>query len=99
MANQYDVFRTANGRTVVVLQSDLIHHLGTRAVAALVPKAEAGDGMWSLNPVIYFGDAAFVLAPQYLATLSLPELGERIGSLDHMRGEIIRAMDALLSGI
>ena len=37
--------------------------------------------------------------PQLLATLTLDQLGERVGSVEHMRDAIVRAIDMLLAGV
>jgi toxin CcdB len=96
---QYDVFREAGGTLVVVIQSDLLKAMRTRVVAPLLPADRAGSPLPPLTPQVLFGDAALVLMPQLLATLTLAELGPRLGSLGHLRDEITRALDALTSGL
>ena len=61
--------------------------------------ARAGRVLPALNPVVTVGETAYLVMPQLAATLTLAELGETIGSLAMMRDAIIRALDALLSGI
>ena len=84
---------------MVVIQSDLLDELATRVVAPLLPRGAGGRGLRSLNPELTIGDETLVLMPQLLATLTVAELGEQVGSLEHRRDEIVRALDALLSGI
>lgn len=84
---------------VVVLQSELLDRLATRVVAPLIPQDRIGAPLRTLNPVIQIGDTAYCVMPQLVATLTLGELGVRIGSLAMHRDEIVRAVDALLSGI
>lgn len=99
MAAQFDLCRTPGGVLVVVLQADLLDGLRTRVVAPLVPAASVGRVLPSLNPVVTVGETAYLVMPQLAATLTLAELGETVGSLAMMRNPIIRALDALLSGV
>ena len=99
MAAQFDLFRTARGTLVVVLQNDLLDQLQTRVVAPLVPANTLRRTMPSLNPSVTVGSETYLLMPQLMATLTLTELGKRLGSLAILRDEIVRAVDALLSGI
>ena len=84
---------------MVVIQSDLLDELATRVVAPLLLRGAGGRGLRSLNPEVAIGDQTVVLMPQLLATLTVGELGERVGSLTHSSDKIVRALDALLSGI
>ena len=84
---------------MVVIQSDLLDELATRVVAPLLLRGVGGRGLRSLNPELTIGDETLVLMPQLLATLTVAELGEQVDSLEHRRDEIVRALDALLSGI
>lgn len=99
MAAQHDVFHLDDGTLVVILQSDLLDGLTTRVVAPLIPSARVARVLTTLNPVVRLGDEAYLLMPQLSATLTLSELGTRVGTLAAMRDEITRAVDALLSGI
>jgi toxin CcdB len=99
-AAQFDVFRATNGLCAVVIQSDLLEAVRTRVVAPLLPVGMVQDGeLPSLNPRLAVGSESLVLMPQLAATLTLAELGERVGTLVHERDRIVRAMDALLSGV
>ncbi|MDK3073482.1 CcdB family protein [Sedimentitalea sp. JM2-8] len=99
MTAQFDLYRMAGGPMVVILQSDLLDQLNTRVVAPLVPAHSVNRVLRSLNPVAVIGEESFLVMPQLAATLTLGELGTRIGSLAVLRDDILRAMDALLSGI
>ena len=84
---------------MVVIQSDLLEAMHTRVVAPLLPAGAAGRPMRGLNPEIAIGAEAVVLMPQLLATLTIGELGRRVGSIAHMRDAVTRAVDILLSGV
>ncbi len=99
MARQFDAFRTPGGTLVVVLQSDLLDAMRTRVVVPILPTGAAGRPMRGLNPEIRLGEEILVLMPQLLATLTLAELGDPVGSVAHLRDTITRAVDTLLSGV
>jgi toxin CcdB len=103
MAQQYDVWRMASGTHVVVIQSDLLEAMQTRVVVPLLPADQAGPPLPPLTPVIDQGvdpgRLPLVLMPQLTATLTLAELGTRVGSAAASRDAITRALDALLSGV
>lgn len=55
--------------------------------------------MKTLNPVLPFNGGAFVLMTQNMASISVSEMGRSVGTLAAERDQIVRAIDALLSGI
>lgn len=89
----------ADGTHVVVLQHDLLEDVGTRVVAPLLEAGRFAQPMRGLNPEVRIGDTTFVLIPQFMATLAIGELGERMGSIAHLRDEVTRAVDILLGGV
>lgn len=99
MAAQFDLYRMQEGSLVVVLQNDLLDELQTRVVAPLVPAHSVARNMKSLNPTVTLGEETYLVMPQLAATLALAEMGEKVGSLAMMHDAIVRAVDALLSGI
>ena len=99
MAAQFDLYRMQGGGLVVVLQNDLLDGLRTRVVAPLVPANSVERVMKSLNPTVSLGEETYLVMPQLAATLALAEMGEKVGSLAVMQDAIVRAVDALLSGI
>lgn len=105
MARQFDIFRTARGAHVVreqwltILQSDLLDELRTRVVAPLLPAASLPRGIGTLNPAIMIDGQDYRIAPQLMATLTTTELGSKVDTAASQRDLIVRAVDALLSGI
>jgi toxin CcdB len=99
MAAQFDLYRVPGDGLVVVLQNDLLDQLRTRVVAPLVPASSIERVMHSLNPTATLGEEVYLVMPQLAATLTLAEMGEKVGSLSMMHDAIVRAVDALLSGI
>lgn len=98
MADQFDLYRMAEGDYVIVLQSDLLDALNTRAVCLAIPDGAAVPALPALSPVLTAGDIRLRLAPHVLATLTLTELGTFVANLSHERDRIIRAFDLMLTG-
>ncbi len=99
MAAQFDLYRMADGALVTVLQSDLLDAMTTRVVAPLIPQGALARALPTLNPAVTLGEEVYLFMPQLAATLTLAELGTRVGSLAAQRDALVRALDALLSGI
>ncbi|WP_108895698.1 CcdB family protein [Palleronia abyssalis] len=81
------------------MPNDLLDQLQTRVVAPLVPASSVERVIHSPNPTMMLGEKTYLVMPQLAATLALGEMGDRVGSLAMMRDAIVRAIDALLSGI
>lgn len=95
---QFDICRLAGGTLVMILQSDLLEASTTRVVAPLLPESRVPP-IRHLTPLIAVEGAAFRLMPQLMATLTLAELGESVGSAAGQRDEVTRALDTLLAGV
>lgn len=103
---QFDIYKNPNARTkkqfpyLVDIQNEVIADLDTRIVMPL-GKASlfANEYMDRLTPDIEFeGDKLILLAPQIA---SVPEriLKNPIGTIEHLRDEIITALDFAITGI
>jgi toxin CcdB len=101
---QFDLYRNANPRTceaiplLLDVQSDLLASLNTRMVIPL-SRAKGLAGINRLMPEVSVGDETLLLLTPQMAGISRRELGEPVGSLAHLRLEIIAAIDLLISGI
>lgn len=85
---------------VVDVQSDLLSHLDRRAVIPLVARAKAPQTLIDpLNPIFDLNGSQFVLLTQGIANLAARFLAAPVGNLRNEQTSIIRAIDALLSGI
>ncbi len=98
MADQFDIWRTATGDLVLVLQHDLLSDLATRTVCVVLPQSSPAPTIAALAPVISGGDLRLRIVPHVLATLTLSELGQNVTNVAHHRDRIIRAFDVMLSG-
>ena len=99
MADQFDVYRTVSGSVVVVIQNDLLADLQTRVVAFLAQDRMDSELFQYLTPQITVEGINYTLEMHSLATVSLKELGTKLGDMRDQRDKLIRAIDALLSGI
>lgn len=82
------------------VQADLLSALSTTVVIPLANSAVvAGRPIGSLNPVVAFDGGEWVLMTQELAAMRRNGLGPRRGDLRNLRGEVVAALDLLLTGI
>ena len=101
----YSVFRNPNPGTntaipfLLDVQSEVLSMLGTRVVVPLY-RAGAADvhAMSRLTPVVVFQGQPLVAMVPELAGIPRRELGAITGDLLSSRGEILAAMDLLLTG-
>ncbi len=85
---------------VVDIQSRLLDEMSTRVVIPLIPKRQApATSARTLNPAFSIDGADHVLMTQNLAAIPLAELQVPVGTLASHRNDIVRAIDALLSGL
>ncbi|MEO9189442.1 MAG: CcdB family protein [Acetobacteraceae bacterium] len=99
---QFSLHRTPKGRVgyVVDVQADLLSELRTRVVIPLLLEKDAPKVPFkAFNPTCSIAGLNHVLMTQNLASVPVAELGPPVGSLAGQRDPIIRAMDALLSGL
>ena len=85
---------------LVIVQSEFLQGLPTQVVVPMVraPKLHQRPAAL-LNPMASIDGEDFVLLTQQLAAVPLGTLGARVGNLESMRDEIVRALDFLFSGI
>ncbi|MEO5327330.1 MAG: CcdB family protein [Magnetococcus sp. THC-1_WYH] len=100
---QYDVYQYDKPGSrvawLVDVQSDLLNALQTRVVIPLYP-IECGQKLIrGLNPTVELANGVFFLSIAEMAAVHIRELRHPMGSLHHMRDEIIAAVDLLFTGI
>ena len=101
----YSVFRNSNPRTktavpfLLDVQSDVLSVLGTRVVVPLYrPNSTGVTAMSRLTPVVRFQGHPLVAMVPELAGIPQRELGPVAGQLAEAHGEILQAIDLLLTG-
>lgn len=95
---QFDLYRLGNGQLVVDLQTDLIGIDASRIVA---PLREAGRyvSFPGLTPTVEVEGAEWIVRVQELAAVPGAELRQPVGSLEHHRDALKRALDILIDGV
>ena len=99
MARQFDLYQMSDGDYVIILQSDLLDALNTRAVGLALPEQMKTPAFAALSPLLSAGDVQLRIAPHVPATLTLSELGTFVANLAHERDRIIRAFDVILTAV
>ena len=103
---QFDVYENKSKKTksmfpmLVDIQHDVISDIATRMVLPLArPEFFSRERMSVLTPVVeYEGEKLILLTPQ-IASVSTKELTKPIGTVEHLRDDIIAALDLAISGI
>lgn len=102
---QFDVYRNPNRAArkavpyLVDVQTDLLTGITTRLLAPLVPVAGSTRPVAKLNPIVNVQGEKFVLRMQELAGVPIERFGASVGTLHSQRGEILAALDLLITGI
>lgn len=103
---QFTVHRNKNPKTaerypyLIDIQNDLFDDLRTRVVIpAMRADAFGGVPLKKLMPVVTIENKRYLLLVPQLAGIARAELGELIAELGEYRGEIVGALDFLVSGV
>ena len=104
--SQFDVYANPSKATksaypyIVDIQSSVISEIETRIVIPLGRKELfKGEELKGLTPFIeYEGEGFLLLVPQ-IASIPSKTLRNPIGSLSHLRDEIVAALDFAITGI
>lgn len=71
----------------------------TRVVVPLIPVAALGTPIADLNPIVNVDGRDYAFVAQALATLTIPEMGQRVDSLMSEHGDAFAyALDILFTG-
>lgn len=103
---QFDVYENPNKATkkaypyILALQNNVISELATRIVVPLADYSVMKNQEFTgLTPkVSYGGKELLILIPQ-ITSVSTKTLKKPIGSLAHLRDEIISALDFAITGV
>ena len=104
--SQFDVYANPSEATksvypyIVDIQSSVVTEIATRIVLPVARKELfKGEELKGLTPLIeYEGEEFLLLVPQ-IASMPSKTLRNPIGSLSHLRNEIIAALDFAITGI
>lgn len=103
---QFDVYENSSKTTkrmfplLLDIQHEIIADINTRLIIPLAkPEFFKQHSMTRLMPAIeYDGQDLLLLTPQ-LTAVSVKQLKQPIGTLEHIRDDIIAALDLAISGI
>jgi toxin CcdB len=101
---QFALYRNANRQTqgrypfLLEIQSDFLDTLKTRLVIPVIELAEQKP-ITRLNPVFEHEQQQYLLLVQEMAAIPVNNLGDRVTDLEVRRGEILAAVDLLITGI
>ncbi|RLQ20858.1 plasmid maintenance protein CcdB [Seongchinamella sediminis] len=103
---QFDVYTNPSKSTrkaypfIVDIQSEIISELATRIVVPLGRKVDfRSEQLKKLTPTVeYEGEELLLLVPQ-VASIPTKALKNPIGSLSHLRDDIVAALDFAITGI
>lgn len=103
---QFDVYKNTNNRTkeqfpyIVDIQNEIIVEIDTRIVMPLGKANLFGNEyMDRLTPQIEYKGEQFILLTPQLASVPDKLLKKPIGTVKHLRDEIIKALDFAITGI
>lgn len=103
---QFDVYKNPSNATrkaypyILELQNGIVSEIATRIVVPLADyDVMSNEEFKGLTPkVSYDGKDLLILIPQ-IASMSSKSLKNPIGSLSHLRDEIVSALDFAITGI
>lgn len=96
---KYDVYRAKVDQTLLVdCQADILEILDTRVVVPLLPVADAPKPARHLNPFIELDGEFYVMATQFLTSVSVSDFGDKIATLSDRSDDVNRALDILITG-
>ncbi len=83
----------------VDIQNSLLESLNTRLVIPLTPSKYLAENMTKLCPATTIDNESFFLLTHQMTNVPVAALQEQKESLEHLRDEIIAAVDFLVTGI
>lgn len=101
---QFTLYRNPNRQTqdrypfLLDIQSDFLDALKTRLVIPAI-KLAGQKPITRLNPVFEYEQLQYLLLVQEMAAIPSNNLGDKVIELEALRGEILAAVDLLVTGI
>ena len=103
---QFDVYDNTSKATrkaypyILELQNDVISEIATRIVVPLSDnRYMSNEELKGLTPKISYEDKELLILMPQIASMSTKSLKNPVGSLSHLRDEIISALDFAITGI
>jgi toxin CcdB len=98
---RFDVHRLRGVEDILALnvQSEFHDHLPARIIIPMAPAhSYSAKPMKRLQPVLPVGGRDYVLVTTEMASISVSDLGDRVGSLADQHSLIVDALDFLFQG-
>lgn len=101
---QFTLYHNANRQTqsrypfLLDIQSDFLDELKTRLVVPVIRLAEQKI-ITRLNPIFEWEQQQYLLVVQEMAAIPTKNIGAKVTELETFRGEILAAVDLLITGI
>ena len=103
---QFDVYENPSQSTrkaypyILNLQNDVISEIATRLVVPLADYSNMkNEELKKLTPKVSFEDKELLILIPQMASMPAKKLKNPIGTLSHLRDEIISALDFAVTGI
>jgi toxin CcdB len=85
---------------ILELQNDVISEIATRIVVPLADnRYMSSEEFKGLTPKVNYNDKELLILIPQIASMSTRSLKNPVGSLSHLRDEIISALDFAITGI
>ena len=104
--SQFDVCENNNSATrqacpyLVNIQSEVLSELNTRVVLPLAREKQLKiSGMVRITPQVEYRGESLLIMTLQISAISCRQLNEPLGSLAHLRTEIIGVLDFVLGGV
>jgi len=100
---QFDVYRNETGYGpsvpfLIDVQANFFSDIASRIVLPLQRMADVRRPLKHLNPIIELNGEQLVVMTQDLFNTPITGLGEKVGSLDSQRDQLIRTIDYIILG-
>ena len=99
MADQFDLYLASNKSLVVVLQGDALEAIATRVFAPCLPADRPGMRPDRLAPAFFHAEREYRVMMHLMGAAPVHRLGVKVGTVAHLRNDIIRALDLLITGV
>ena len=103
---QFSVYKNKNPKSrstcpyLIDVQSDLLSDLGTRVVVPLIKRgALTRKPIKNLMPAIRVDGQEFIMMVPQLAGIAAGDLGAPVANAAEHRGEVVAALDFLITGV
>lgn len=96
---RYDVYPNQDGKGYLLdVQAEIHSHFNTRVVVPLLPMEIAPKPARTLNPLFELNGNTYSMVTQYMATVQVKSLKDKVFNVKDRHTDIVTAIDLLLQG-